>query len=85
MLYDFHEWQNVKRPGAVYATYLLYGTKQSDEGASQGQAGKNGDIEMTNSIPEDESASEVVPTLTLSLVPEEHLKGPRSSILEARG
>lgn len=75
MLFDFHEWQNAKRPGTVHAAYLLYGTKRSDEASSQSQSSKDGDTEMTNSMPESERAVNLVPTLTLSLVPEEQLQG----------
>ncbi|GAB1319052.1 CDC27 protein [Madurella fahalii] len=73
MLYEFHRNQNAKRPGAVYATYLVYGiTKAADE-PSTARNGADGDIEMTSSMPEVETLSDVVPTFTLSLIPEEQL------------
>lgn len=75
MLYEFHRNQNAKRPGAVHATYLIYGSKKAPDTASAPQRGNDGDIEMTSSAPETEPLDEVVPTLTLSLVPEEQLKG----------
>ncbi|KAL2157485.1 hypothetical protein VTH06DRAFT_6036 [Thermothelomyces fergusii] len=74
MLYEFHRNQNAKRPGAVYATYLIYGTKRALDKAPAPQHGNDGDVEMASSAPETESPDEVVPTLTLSLVPEEQLK-----------
>lgn len=74
MLYEFHKSHNAKHPGAVHATYLLYGSKQPGEGRSQAQVGDDGDIEMASSMPENESDAEIVPTLTLSLVPEAQLK-----------
>ncbi|KAK4238645.1 DNA polymerase subunit Cdc27 [Achaetomium macrosporum] len=74
MLYEFHRSQNAKRPGAVHATYLVYGTKIARDGPSAAQNGGEGDIEMASSPPEAESLTEVVPTSTLSLVPEERLK-----------
>jgi len=71
MLYDFHKWQNDKRPGTMHATYIVYGTKsvphQEDE-----------DVEMTDSQMSDDvhsAYSDHVPTLTMSLVTEEKLQG----------
>jgi hypothetical protein len=75
MLYEFHKSQNAKRPGAVHATYLVYGTKKASDGPSASQNGTDGDIDMTSLAPEVESLTEAVPTSTLSLVPEEKLKG----------
>ena len=77
MLYDFHKSQNDKRPGAIHATYLLYGTAPLEKGKSQSEAraGGDGDVEMTSSLPEAEEVAETVPTFTLSLVREEKLKG----------
>ncbi|RYC54544.1 hypothetical protein CHU98_g11662 [Xylaria longipes] len=75
MLYDFHKWQNDKRPGTLHATYIIYGTKnrppQPDE-----------DVEMTDSqMSEDVDApfSDLVPTYTLSLVSQEQLEGESES------
>lgn len=75
MLYEFHRTQNARRPGAVHATYLVYGTKKAAGGLSAGQNGADGDIDMTSSAPEVESLADTVPTLTLSLVPEARLNG----------
>ncbi|GAP91887.1 putative DNA polymerase delta subunit 3 [Rosellinia necatrix] len=70
MLYDFHKWQNEKRPGTLHATYVIYGTKskpvQQDE-----------DVEMTDSQMSDGADapfSDLVPTYTLSLVTQEQLE-----------
>ncbi|KAI1426649.1 DNA polymerase subunit Cdc27 [Xylaria sp. FL1777] len=70
MLYDFHKWQNDKRPGALHAIYMIYGTKsrpvQQDE-----------DVEMTDSqVSEamDAPFSDLVPTYSLSLVSQEQLQ-----------
>ena len=71
MLYEFHRSQNAKRPGAVHATYLVYGTKSTNDGP---RSSGDGDIEMSSSAPEAESL-EVVPTFALSLIPEEALHG----------
>ncbi|KAK1755949.1 hypothetical protein QBC47DRAFT_323046 [Echria macrotheca] len=70
MLYEFHKYQNDRRPGAVFATYLVYGVKNH---ADQ-QNGTDGDVEMTSSMPETRSVDELIPTFTLSLVPEDRLK-----------
>lgn len=71
MLYDFHKWQNDKRPGSLHATYLVYGIKKvvNDE---------DGDVDMTNSqVSEDYPVrfSDEVLTQTLTLVREEQLNG----------
>ena len=75
MLYEFHRSQNAKRPGAVHATYLVYGTKHAADGESKPQNGADDDVEMTSSAPEVDSLAELVPAFTLSLIPEERLKG----------
>ena len=31
MLYEFHDFQNTKKPGSIYATYLLAGTKKKPQ------------------------------------------------------
>lgn len=75
MLYDFHKWQNSKRPGSVHATYLVYGTKNDVHATSQPHPSQDRDVEMTSSIPQPEEEDDVVPVHTLSLVPEDKLKG----------
>ncbi|KAI3320149.1 hypothetical protein HD806DRAFT_248556 [Xylariaceae sp. AK1471] len=70
MLYDFHKWQNDKRPGTLHATYIIYGTKSKPER-------QDDDVEMTDSRMSDDihaPFSDLVPTHTLSLVSEEHLQ-----------
>lgn len=79
MLYDFHKSQNDRRPGAIHATYLVYGTKRVVE-ATNGHAHEDGDVEMTSSMPETESVAEEVTTHTLTLVSEEQLQGSLFSI-----
>jgi DNA polymerase delta subunit 3 len=71
MLYDFHKSQNDRRPGAVHATYLIYGTKKPVELRN----GDGEDVEMTGSMPDVDSLADEVASLTLSLVQEERLKG----------
>ncbi|KAI0022499.1 hypothetical protein F4780DRAFT_176439 [Xylariomycetidae sp. FL0641] len=71
MLYEFHQWQNAKRPSTLHATYLVYGTKKT-EGKQQ-----DGDVEMTDSQTSEDfhvPYSDAVPTNTLSLVREEDLQ-----------
>ncbi|KAI0150691.1 hypothetical protein GGR57DRAFT_180483 [Xylariaceae sp. FL1272] len=70
MLYDFHKWQNDKKPGALFATYLVSGVKGSPES-------QDDDIEMTDSQSHDDGLapfSELVPTNTISLVNESQLQ-----------
>lgn len=69
MLYDFHQYQNEERANSVHATYLVYGSM----GAKHDEI--DGDVDMSSSIPELESASEIVPVTTLTLVREENLHG----------
>ena len=71
MLYAFHKTQNDRRPGAVHATYLVYGAKKANGHLNGG----DGDVDMAHSLPDNESIAEGIPALTLSLVPEDQLKG----------
>ncbi|KAJ4174540.1 CDC27 protein [Fusarium falciforme] len=67
MLYDFHKYQNASRANSVYATYLVYGIRSSDNQES------DGDVEMASSAPENETFSETVPVTTMTLAREEEL------------
>ncbi|KAK5657696.1 hypothetical protein OQA88_2768 [Cercophora sp. LCS_1] len=69
MLFEFHKSQNARRPGAVHATYVVYGVKKP----TGHQNGSDGDVVMTSSMPEAESFSDDVPTYTLSLIKEQDL------------
>lgn len=71
MLYEFHKYQNDRRPGTIHATYIIYGVKK----AADERNGADGDVEMTSSVPEAESLDEAVPIFSLSLVQEDKLKG----------
>ncbi|KAI0456434.1 DNA polymerase subunit Cdc27 [Xylaria acuta] len=78
MLYDFHKWQNDKRPGTLHATYIIYGIKSRPEQPE-------GDVEMTDSqMSEDVDApfSDLVPTYTLSLISQEQLEETLSQYTE---
>ncbi|KAH8157050.1 hypothetical protein CIB48_g11195 [Xylaria polymorpha] len=78
MLYDFHKWQNDKRPGSLHATYIIYGIKSKPAQA-------DGDVEMTDSqVSEDMDApfSDLVPAYTLSLVRQEQLEDTLSQYTE---
>lgn len=73
MLYDFHKWQNDKKPGSLHATYLVYGTAREADA-------HDGDVEMSDSQHSEAELphapfSDAVPTHTLSLVKEEELSG----------
>ncbi|KAI1452739.1 DNA polymerase subunit Cdc27 [Annulohypoxylon moriforme] len=73
MLYEFHKWQNDKRPGSLHATYLIYGSKKKVEKVEE----QDGDVKMTDSQNLEELRvpfSDDVPTYTLSLVKEEQLQ-----------
>ncbi|KAI0398873.1 hypothetical protein F4802DRAFT_591681 [Xylaria palmicola] len=81
MLYDFHKWQNDKRPGSLHATYIVYGTRSSRP------AQHDGDVEMASSqmtgsqmtgsqMSEDLPPifSDLVSTYTVALVRQEQLE-----------
>ncbi|KAJ1326832.1 DNA polymerase subunit Cdc27 [Microdochium nivale] len=81
MLFEFHKWQNDKRPGSLHATYLIYGTKKLvDE--------EDGDVDMTSSQMSEESPpvrfSDDVLTETLSLVKQEELEDMLAEYDEVR-
>ncbi|KAK4176011.1 putative DNA polymerase subunit delta-3 [Triangularia setosa] len=63
MLYEFHRTQNVKRPGSVHATYLIYGVKHNNNS-------QNGTDEE---MPDADSVTDAVPVYHLHLVAEEKL------------
>ncbi|KAI1850177.1 hypothetical protein JX265_013456 [Neoarthrinium moseri] len=70
MLYEFHKWQNDKRPGTLHATYLVYGTRRKTEEP-------DGDVEMTDSQSESgfgTSFSDEVLIHTLTLAKEDQLQ-----------
>ncbi|KAK0627723.1 DNA polymerase subunit Cdc27 [Immersiella caudata] len=72
MLYDFHKSQNDRRPGAIHATYLVYGSK---DGISRSSYGSDGDIEMASSPPDvDYLHNDTFHSFELTLIPEERLK-----------
>jgi DNA polymerase delta subunit 3 len=68
MLYDFYKYQNALRPDSVHATYLVCGPKASD-------IQPDGDVEMSSSMPEHDSFSDTVPTITVTVAKEENLAG----------
>ena len=82
MLYEFHTHENKKKPGSVYAAYLLYGTQNARTSNANGDARKDGeDIPMasspflSSSMPQDEDTTEVPPVKVMTVVREENLEG----------
>jgi DNA polymerase delta subunit 3 len=71
MLYDFHKSQNDRRPGAIHATYLVYGSK---DGIPRSSNGSDGDIEMASSPPDVDYLDDKVHSFELTLIPEERIK-----------
>ena len=81
MLFEFHQAQNAKKPNSIHATYLISGTKQSDEGTANTNGRIGEDVSMRSSpfmssMPEQEQEDEEQPVrkTTLSLVREEELE-----------
>jgi len=72
MLFEFHKWQNDKRPGSLHATYLVYGINKPS-------GNEDGDVGMMSSqMSEDYPPlrfSDEVHTETLTLAREEQLEG----------
>jgi DNA polymerase delta subunit 3 len=96
MLYEFYEDQRKRKPGSIYATYLLSGTKK-DAPASQAGPVTNGkdhpEVPPPSSPPipsssmVDPSQQERVPSAeveikvkTITLVREENLEGRRTHL-----
>lgn len=83
MLYDFHQRQNAKKPGAIHATYLLSGTKRPEEPIPlNGNAKKDGEDDymqsspfMSSSMPQLEEGTGESSVLSITLVREEDLEG----------
>ncbi|KAL3426029.1 DNA polymerase delta subunit 3 [Phlyctema vagabunda] len=86
MLYDFHRVQNGKKPGTVYATYLVSGIKRKNEPtATNGDAKKDGEDDymqsspfMPSSMPQPEENGAEVTVLSITLTGEDNLKNLRS-------
>lgn len=73
MLHEYHGLQNKKQPRSVHATYMLYGTRKTIQ--ANGHTKSDEDVDMSSSPPEPSPLLEETPIMTLSLVPEESLKG----------
>ena len=85
MLYEFHTHENKKKPGSVYAAYLLYGTQNAKPSNANGDIHQDGeDITMasspflSSSMPQDEDTTEVPPVKVMTVVREENLEGVTS-------
>ncbi|CAG8979001.1 hypothetical protein HYALB_00009903 [Hymenoscyphus albidus] len=88
MLYDFHKSQNQKKPGSVHATYLVSGTKRTEDPPATigGVKDEDGDDYMHSSPfmgssmlqPEQEQGTGASSVLEITLVREEDLEKLRS-------
>ena len=79
MLYDFYEFQNSKKPGSIYATYLLSGIKKRPTlaVATNGINGHKNDYEADEHIPSSPppfTSSMLEPSQESSHVEEEEAK-----------
>lgn len=95
MLYDFYEEQKKRKPGSVYATYLLSGVKRQEKPAVIDQ-----DVSMrsspppSSSMPQSQSQSQQreqdVKVKTITLAREEDIEGmvcrqePRPKLIKNR-
>ncbi|KAI1113415.1 DNA polymerase subunit Cdc27 [Nemania sp. NC0429] len=94
MLYDFHKWQNDKRPNSLHATYIIYGSKnrevhkRSGHDDGDGDGDGDGDVDMTNTQTSEDvddmnaPFSDLVPTYTISLARQEQLEETLSQYSE---
>ena len=85
MLYEFHTHENKKKPGSVYAAYLLYGTQNAKISNANGDTHQDGeDVHMasspflSSSMPQDEDTTEAPPVKVMTIVREENLEGVSS-------
>lgn len=84
MLYDFHQKQNARKPGALHATYLVTGHKKVQQvqqsNGTQSQDGEDSFMQsspfMSSSMPmqEDDAAEEEQKVTTVTLVQQEELE-----------
>lgn len=84
MLYEFHRTQNARKPGSVHASYLICGARKTVETHSQtnGTQSQNeedsfmqGSSFISSSMPEQETESDAIHVLSITLVKEEDLEG----------
>ncbi len=83
MLFNFHHQESSKKSGSVHATYLISGIRRPPEPAAvNGNHEKDGDDDymqsspfMSSSMPNQEEATEIIPTRCITLVKEENLEG----------
>jgi DNA polymerase delta subunit 3 len=82
MLYDFYDSQSKRKPGSVYATYLVAGTKKVEQ-KQNGVNGHDEDVHMPSSPPpfsssmlepSQQSEPEAMPVRIITLVREESLE-----------
>lgn len=81
MLYDFHKSENEKRPGAVYVTYVVFGTKKKP---TEHRNGADDDVEMTSSMPDSSPGDVIAQAFSLDLIPEELLEDALEDYEEVR-
>ncbi len=87
MLYEFHRQQNGKKPGTIHATYLISGTKRSEESTPpNGTPKKDGDDEymqsspfLGSSMPQFDGSTGESGVLSITLAKEEDLEGQTNS------
>ena len=78
MLYEFYESQKKRKPGSVYATYLLAGIKKREHRET---VKVDEDVSMrsspppTSSMPQSQPQNEDIEVKTITLVREEDLDG----------
>jgi DNA polymerase delta subunit 3 len=85
MLFEFHQKQNQRKPGSVYATYLLAGVRRPDPPNSNAMNGNDGtDVPMSDSpfpssaVPVQEVTENRIPTTSILLVREGDLEGTQN-------
>lgn len=89
MLFDFHEKQNSKKPGSIYAVYLVSGfvAAAPPAASTQLEQGDGEDVSMqsspfmSSSMPQKEEDDEVLTARTVALCREEDLEGAQTILI----
>jgi DNA polymerase delta subunit 3 len=75
MLYEFYQEQIKRKPGSVYATYLMSGVKRKEKPTADPDVSMRSSPPPSSSMPQSQSEEEEIKVKTIALVREEDLEG----------
>ncbi|KAI9783421.1 MAG: hypothetical protein M1816_001395 [Peltula sp. TS41687] len=86
-LYEFHQQENIKKPGSVHATYLLAGvrkpppavTHQNGTKHDEDEEMKDSSFMMSSSMPQPDENAEKIVVQSITLVREDELENARAA------